>query len=86
MVEELSDVNLMIGSNIIAVHQIILAAHSTLLAGETDSEPGLWSSNLGIQSCCDKSEGHCGTVSRKALESTVKSRFIKNIFATIFKQ
>ena len=41
MVEKLSDVNLMIGSNIIAVHQIILAAHSTLLAGETDSEPGL---------------------------------------------
>ena len=41
MVEELSDVNLVIGSNIIAVHQIILAAHSTLLAGKTESEPRL---------------------------------------------
>jgi hypothetical protein len=35
MVEELSDLNLVIGSHIIAVHQLVLAAHSQLLAGET---------------------------------------------------
>ena len=33
MVEEFSDLNLVIGSNIIAVHQLVLASHSKLLAG-----------------------------------------------------
>ena len=34
MVEELSDLNLIIGTNIITVHQLILASHSSMLAGE----------------------------------------------------
>ena len=34
MVEEFSDLNLVIGSHIIAVHQLILASHSKLIAGE----------------------------------------------------
>ena len=33
MVDEFSDVNLVIGSHIIAVHQLVLASHSQLLAG-----------------------------------------------------
>ena len=33
MVEEFSDLNLVIGSHIIAVHQLVLASHSQLLAG-----------------------------------------------------
>ena len=36
MVEEFSDLNLVIGSHIIAVHQLILASHSKLIAGEKD--------------------------------------------------
>ena len=34
MVEEFSDLNLVIGSHIIAVHQLILASHSKLIAGK----------------------------------------------------
>ena len=33
MVDEFSDLNLVIGSHIIAVHQLVLASHSQLLAG-----------------------------------------------------
>ena len=33
MVDEFSDLNLVIGSHIIAVHQLVLASHSPLLAG-----------------------------------------------------
>ena len=34
MVEEFSDLSLVIGSHIIGVHQLILASHSKLIAGE----------------------------------------------------
>ena len=34
MVEEFSDLNLVIGSHIIGVHQLVLAAHSKLIAGD----------------------------------------------------
>ena len=34
MVEEFSDLNLVIGSHIIAVHQLVLASHSKLIAGD----------------------------------------------------
>ena len=34
MVEEFSDLNLVIGSHIIGVHQLVLASHSKLIAGD----------------------------------------------------
>ena len=53
MVEEFSDLNLVIGSHIIGVHQLILASHSKLIAGEHYNEMlckfrGVYSSRKGI--------------------------------------
>ena len=41
MVEEFSDLNLVIGSHIIGVHQLILASHSKLIAGDNYFLPSM---------------------------------------------
>ena len=54
MVEEFSDLNLVIGSHIIGVHQLILASHSKLIAGNNYFNEmrcefrGVYSSRKGI--------------------------------------
>ena len=46
MVEEFSDLNLVIGSHIIGVHQLVLASHSKLIAGEHYNE--MWCKFRGV--------------------------------------
>ena len=54
MVEEFSDLNLVIGSHIIGVHQLILASHSKLIAGEHYNE--MWCKFRGVSSILPEKE------------------------------